>query len=64
MKKNKDKFNQALEQFNEAYPIGTIWQDDSSINDEEKVDFYCRTNDKWDFLGKGFPLKFYEKNEC
>lgn len=38
------------------YPIGTQWLDMASKGDDDKVDYYLKTNDKWIFLKRDFAL--------
>jgi len=40
------------------YPLGTMWQDDSSIKEDELVDVWVMTLCGWDFLGRFRPLQF------
>ena len=44
----------------EEYPPGSIWQDDSSLDEEGKVDIYVKVDSSWVYVGKEFQISFFK----
>jgi hypothetical protein len=47
------------EDLQKKYPIGTFWQDESSEDEEGKLDWYIMKESGWEFYKKDFPMRFF-----
>lgn len=45
------------------YPVGTLWQDIPSSDNNGYVNFYTKTEQGWVFAYKGKPLFFYQARD-